>query len=236
MKKSNMLILLLPVLLCPIIASSQVDSASIEKYIYNKVYKNIAAHNIRFASFANNGAIYKPILKTNTDAFYDPFLPDVDWKLKMEIEKMKWKYPVQGFDLYKIYIDGFKYIDSKGNEKKIFGVWTDRYFLVALNKETEDIKFISGQFFINAISEDFKVDENDPFSFLEYLKYRTFRYQVRDIKFIKKKHNRYYYDGYSDSLNGRIKLIVYLNELEEPRVIAFNEKDSMAASFQKRVY
>jgi hypothetical protein len=223
MKKSN-LRTLLPVLLLSTIAYSQIDSNSYYKNIYNKMYKNVAAYNIRFASYANNGAIYTPVLNDG-NPFYDPFLPDTDWKLQMQIEKIDWEYPIKGFELYKVFMDGFRYTqDSTGNAKRIFSVWTDKYFLIALNKQTEDIKFISGQFFINAISDDFKVDKNNPNSFLEYLKFRIFRYQVKDIKFIKKKGNRYYYNAYSDSLMRSVKIVINLNDLEEPRVLASGSK------------
>ncbi|AXY74124.1 hypothetical protein D3H65_09125 [Paraflavitalea soli] len=205
---------------------AQIDTISVNEFIYNRVYKNIAAHNIRFCSNSYNGAIYKPIFRSNADAFYEGFLPDHGFRLKMKVEKLNWAYPLPEFTVYKVYLQNYQYInDSNGVEKKHFDIWSDNFFLIGLNQVTKEIKYISGQFFISAISDDFRVSIKDPLSFLEYLKFREYRYQVKDIKFIKKKKKSFFYEGYSNSLGQKIKITMSLNDLEEPRIIVENDND-----------
>lgn len=224
-KMMNIKLFILLALYFPTKICAQIDSSAIEQYIYNRMYKNIAAHNIKYGNVRYNGAVFKPIFHRNSDFFYESFLPDFGFKLDMQINKLSWSYPITDFEVYQVIVDEFRYEKDNGyGARKSFSAWTDKYFLIALNRSTKEIKFISGQFFISAIADDFKLNTKEPQSLLEYLKFRVFRYQVKDITFIKKKQSKYYYHAYSESLKKNVTLIVYLNDLEEPRVIAKKEK------------
>jgi hypothetical protein len=63
----------------------------------------------------------------------------------------------------------------------------NNYFLLALDEQKREIKFISGQFFRNPISSDFNLDFNNPNSFIEYLRLKTFYLQTKDFVFVKRK-------------------------------------------------
>ncbi len=49
--------------------------ANIDDYLYNHVYKNIAAYNIQYCNFQLNGALKKDIFRDNSDFFMRHLLP-----------------------------------------------------------------------------------------------------------------------------------------------------------------
>jgi hypothetical protein len=74
----------------------------------------------------------------------------------------------------------------------------DRMFLVGIDttKRYKKIKYISGNFYLHAIADDFKLDINNPDSFYEFLKFKTFKYQTEDITFLEKKDNELVFKAY----------------------------------------
>jgi len=69
----------------------------------------------------------------------------------------------------------------------------DRMFLIGIDTTTTRIYngfnyiYISGNFYLNAIAKDFNLDINNPESFYEYLKFKTFNYQTENIRFLGKR-------------------------------------------------
>jgi hypothetical protein len=166
-----------------------------------------------------NGSVRQNIFRSNSDFFYDAFLPDYGYKLEMDIQKLAWQYPDKEFDLYKVFVNGFKY--SAGNDSAsilTMGKWTRRDFLLAFNKRNGEIKFISGQFFISAIADDFKFEINEPSSYLNFLKLKLFPYQVDNITFVRRKHKKLYFMAASGTLNKSLYIILPLKDLEHPQV------------------
>jgi hypothetical protein len=205
---------------------SQSDSTKFNEFIYNNVYKNIAAFNIKYASRSLNGAIPVKTFHEGDTFFYNPFLPDDGFKLEMKVQQLDWHYPREGFMLYEVSLDGLKYNNAKaGLEQKNFYVWGGKYFLIAVNRSNHqgEVKFISGQFFIHAIADDFRLNEKDPLSYLDFLKFKLFRYQVENISFVKKKGKKLCYTGNSLLYNKRINIELALKNIEFPVVSDYKE-------------
>jgi hypothetical protein len=78
---------------------------SIDTFIYNKVYKNIAAYNIKHAQFTFNGAIDNSPFYVTTTFFYEAFLPDLDSRMVMDIRKSELTYIDPQYKLYEISLD-----------------------------------------------------------------------------------------------------------------------------------
>jgi hypothetical protein len=57
----------------------------------------------------------------------------MDLRINMDIEKLSWKYPICGYQVYKIYMKEIVHTNDKPVLKKIFSKWTNPYFLVAVN-------------------------------------------------------------------------------------------------------
>lgn len=179
---------------------AHLNNINVNDHIYNEVYKNIAAYNIRYASYFFNGVNFKAKFRSSTDFFYHWFIPDYGYKLDMYISQLDSSYPDSKFQLYRIYIKGFNYISDNHSLPSIssLGPKTTHDFLIALNKDNGDIKFVSGQFFRSCISEDFHIDREDPTTFFAYLKLRAFDVGGTNIKFEKKTHKKWIFKGYSE--------------------------------------
>src|SRR5258708_2643450 len=85
------------------------DLSHIDTFIYNKVYKNIAAYNIKNAQYAFNGTADDSPFTGTDHFFYENFLPDLDTKIGMTIEKSPLIYPIQGFEMYQITLHGMAF-------------------------------------------------------------------------------------------------------------------------------
>ncbi len=191
---------------------------NVDEYLYNEVYKNIAAYNIRYASHSFNGVIFKNTFRDNADFFYGFFLPNYGYKLELNIVNLDSSYLSTAFRLYKIHlVNGFSFaLDTKQPGYASHGLVTDNDslgpvtgygslgpitsddFLVALNEATGSLKFISGQFFHSMISEDFTIDRKNPETLIQYLRFRSFVVGGQDIKFKKRKHSKLIYEGFSN--------------------------------------
>jgi hypothetical protein len=138
----------------------------------------------------------------------------------MDIEKLSWKYTIPGYQVYKIYMkEIIQTNEQTGVEKKFSGKWTNPYFLVAVNCDStgaSKIKFISGQFYTHAIKDDFSIDIKDPNSCIEFLKYKMFKYQLKDIVFFKKKKGKLLFKGYSDYLSKSVMISLDTDLVESP--------------------
>ncbi len=183
----------------------QTDSAKVEEYIYNRVYKNIGAYYINYHIHSHTDRDKNGFLRKNKQSyFFDYGLPDDQYKLVMKIEKQDWIYPINNFAVYKIKLNGLNFKNQRPYGKDRLIVVSDRrideppgnFYLIALNKK-EQIKFISGSFFVEDISGDFKLDAKNPFSYIDYLRFKTFQYQTRNISFLKKRGKKLYFTATS---------------------------------------
>ncbi len=191
------------ILLISVNVKAQENVVDTNLYIYDAVYKNIAAYNIRYCSNSFNGVVFDNILDPQLRPFYKWFLPDHGYKLKMTITKIDSIYPISFYHLYKVEIHGFEFIPDNSDLPAFssYGPITTNLFLLALNETNGYIKFISGSYFHTSCTEDFKVDIKKPETFIKYLQYRSYAVQGTNIRFWKRKRKGkrkfYVYLGYS---------------------------------------
>ncbi|MEO6850773.1 MAG: hypothetical protein ABI203_12100 [Mucilaginibacter sp.] len=192
---------------------AQSDSTKVKELIYNRMYKNIAAYYINYAVKVRSGLKHGFLDQDDKYYFFDRSLPERGWTLDMEITLLDWKYPVDGYRVYQIKLNGLRFssdtsvwrIANKGVSQVEQS--PSNYNLICVN-EMGSIKFISGRFFIHDVSEDFKLNNNNPESYLEYLKYKTFEDQVGQITFLKRKGKKLIFSGYSDLYQYKVRLTV----------------------------
>ena len=194
---------------------------NVNEYIYNYAYKNIAAFNIRHASLWYNNLNFDNRFRNNADFFYQDLMPDYGYKAKMGIEKIDSLYPNPRFHLYKIHIEYFDWIPGNPNRPEVSThfIWTIPYFLIALNEQNGDIKFISGQFFTSYISSDFHINKSDPSTFIPYLTLRTFDVGGANIKFKKEKRKALIFEGYSTVYKGPLTISVNRKDFDNTQTV-----------------
>ena len=190
---------------------------NVNEYIYNYAYKNIAAFNIRYASYSFNMLWFNTRFRTNADFFYQYLMPDHGYKLQMDIEKLDSVYPNPKYHLYKIYLNGFHLVPDKHGlpEDNSWRPKTTNYFLLALNEDNGDIKFISGQFFKSYISDDFSINKDDVTTFIPYLRLRAFDVGGVNIKFKKKRHKKWMFEGYSEIFKKPFTITVDRKDIDD---------------------
>ncbi len=137
----------------------------------------------------------------------------------MKIEKLNSFLPDSSFCVYKIFIGDFDYTNVvETATTRYLGKHTLQNFLVGLNPKNGEIKFISGQFFLSAIAEEFNINLKKPESFIPYLQWSTFFIGGTNISYWKKRHKKMLFNGNSDILNKRFTVSVNLKEPDDIHV------------------
>ena len=196
--------------------SAQEQVKDINRYISNQVYKNIAAYNIRYCSFAFNGVSFKKHFSTNSDFFYNYFLADCGSTMEMKTQKIDLQYPDERFHLYEISTDGFNFSKDTGTVKKgSIGPISTYTYLLALNETNGQIKFISGQYFKSSISQDFKFNITEPNSLIAYIAMRAYVIKPVNITFVKRKNRALIYTAYSEIYDKKATIKVPTRNTED---------------------
>ncbi|EHQ29553.1 hypothetical protein [Mucilaginibacter paludis] len=191
------------------------DLNHIDTFIYNKVYKNIAAYQIKHV-LANAGD--RPFSATD-HFFYESVLPDADARMGMVIEKTDLVYPINTYDVYRITMNGMQFQNKDKIMMTLSGINPGHLFLVAVDKQSGGIKFISGQFFLSAISADFNLNRNDPSSFINYLFFKTYADELKNIQFGKRILNLCYYRAFSTALQKPVNLVLDTKNMEVVKML-----------------
>lgn len=204
---------------------AQMDSGKIKTLIYNQLYKNIASYYITYAVNNKTDLNKKGYLREGvTSYFFDQCLPDNGYNLEMEISKLNWTYPIDNFDVYQVQLNGLRF--SSSTSKRIKLVQTidgptnappSNYYLLCIDRHIV-VKFVSGSCFLNDVSNDFKLNNLEPQSYVNYLKFKTFQYQITQILFAKKRRHYFYYTAFSNQLNSKVMIIVDINSPSNPRI------------------
>jgi len=167
-----------------------------ERFIKDNVSQNIMFYNICKSNYIER---VKEHIKNQTvgNRFYsDYFIPPKGTELKLDVYRCEdIQYPVEGYSIYGIKKEGYFYFNDSIMYKRDCidcYFYYDNFFLVAYNAEREKILFLSGNFFIDSIEDDFEFDINNPQTFYNYLRIKCFRYQIDGFEFVKKKgHTRW---------------------------------------------
>ena len=181
----------------------------VENYLYNEIYKNIAAYQIRNSAFSFNDIPFDSLSYTNADLFYRSFLADYGYKLKLTISPVNLPYPVGGYEIYEIKKGLFEYVNNLGLPGIVcMGPISGDTYLVALNARNGEIKFISGQLFKTRIAADFKVNPKQPETMTRYIEFRTYDIGGAEIVFRRKRHKEFIFKGWSKKFNQAVTIFV----------------------------
>ncbi|OFX60747.1 MAG: hypothetical protein A2046_07875 [Bacteroidetes bacterium GWA2_30_7] len=192
------------------------DSTLLYSYIENNVAKNIFIYRLKTSPIVENDLSDKYLKPYNS---FLNVLPDFGYKLDLQIKQSKLLYPDTSFILYSIYKKYDRYFNDSIIIDKDFPYFNnDCYFLVAINSNN-DLKFISGNFFLNSIYKDFKLDVNVPESYYNYIKLKTFNLQTDKILFVKTNKKQLIFVAYSYELKDSITIFI---ELDKPENVLIN--------------
>lgn len=186
------------------------DTVDIDEYVYNKVYKNIAAYQLKYNRTDLNS---NNQLSSEMNFYFDKFLPDYGYKLEMEIKKLPTEYPLD-YELYQVTLeDRILYFEERPNiiflDKGEKMLPKNRYYLIAINKKDRYIKFISGQFFTTSIAKDFQFDTTNPKTIIKYIELKLFNLQINQVEILKIKGNKVILKAYSNEMKKEVR--VFLN-------------------------
>jgi hypothetical protein len=120
------------------------------------------------------------------------------------IEKIeKLTFPDTNYEIFDFYFDIKKYSCSKSHKYiTIFssvGYSYDCHHLIAVNQNSAigkpDLVYISGNYFINNISSFYTFNNDDPKSFIDYIKLNAFKFGFDKIDFLRRKNKKFIYSG-----------------------------------------
>lgn len=165
----------------PIFVNAQQDS------LKALVIKNIVTYHFRYALNYDLGLDMNRKLYTNR-YFFEDLWPDNEKHLRIELVNSSIYYPKNNYSILHFYKKGFK---IGTNEKELIIPLTslsyDEDYLIAFDNNTKSLKFLSGNFFKNKISEDFNLNMEKPDSFIEYILINYFNYGLKGVNFLKKR-------------------------------------------------
>ena len=205
----------------------------IRNYINNIVSKNILVYRIANLSLIED-ELYKGFLEKTSTFLNCKFFPDYGYRLLMLIDEVSdFQYPDTTFKLYSIRIRNEEYYNEKENiilSKDMGGIF-NKYYLIALQQQEGlstsistkfdtvelkyTIKFISGDFYLNRINNDFDLDPKKPESFFEYIKFKTFDIQTQNIIFLRKKGKQLIFGAYSGKYDKNVNVIIKATDAEK---------------------
>ena len=87
--------------------------------------------------------------------------------------------------------------------------WEDRYLIaIDTSKNKDNVKFVSGEMFLDNISKDFKLDAKNPNTYHNYLRLKLFNIEAGEIKYLKSIGNKLYYSVISKLYDKEIEISI----------------------------
>ncbi len=187
---------------------------TVEPKLKDMAVSNLISYHIRYALEYDLG-IEDQYLARNENYFFDKLL-SCERELMVELRKTELTYPIEGYNLYHFWKRGFRF---KRNDSivsySMSSLYYDDDYLVAYNSSSDDIKFISGNFFKTKVSNDFNLDKKKPNSFIKYIQMKFFNVRPVDIAYTKTKKGRMLFSAKSQ-LDGRyITFIVSMQDFDD---------------------
>ncbi|RYE54539.1 MAG: hypothetical protein EOP48_12100 [Sphingobacteriales bacterium] len=129
------------------------------------------------------------------DVHFLNYLPPYGCELEISLRKRNDKFPDTSFVMFEVVKKlGLYLCDKVVLDGKLFPFEVDRRMLIAVNKRTNQVIFISGNFFLQDIRNYFNF-KNGVEDFQRYLKFRYFMYGVDEAVFIKRRKNHFSFEG-----------------------------------------
>lgn len=189
----------------------------------DKIKRNILSYRIFY-------------LSKKTDSEYefnhDCLLPSLNSNLKIEIERDTIIFPNnKDYHFYRVFNSNYTYSQIDFEEKTTKNNFTcgdipfSRKFLVAV--KDKEILFVSGMFFKDPISSFYKLDKENPTSFIDYLNLKLFNYTVNGIKFKKIKQNRIIFEGFIENKVNTVTIEIDLKNYDNVSIYYNNIKEEI---------
>lgn len=136
---------------------------------------------------------------------------DLECKLLFDKLPVKMQYPNNSIQLF-----GFRRTGLHCGEiiktTTVHDGHLNNIFLIGIDTSSQElakrIKFISGQMFLDNISFDFQLDNDEPSTFTNYIKLRMFDLQIDEVVFLKRKRGFLFFQAYSNLEEKELKLSV----------------------------
>lgn len=184
------------------------------------IEKNILIYRIYKTNEVGND-LENGALKPYTSLFN--LLPDDGYHLNLSASKSGLSYPDSNYVLFSIYKEADQF--TKGNkivEQEFQPTLFDRFFLIGYDSINNRIKFISGNFFLSKISDDFKNLPSDSNALIKYIQLREYFLQIDNIIILKKGKKFVTLSAESKEIQKKIKIRVWYNNLENIFVTIIN--------------
>ena len=191
------------------------DSLLLPDKLIKLVEKNILIARIVNHKF--NNPVYNPTYVCNQ------LLPDTNQKLDITFELSGFDYPLTNYQTYIVKTNDFLFVDEPFTEKYVRkypyepddSILLCRESLIAYNKQSKDVKFVSINFIPDYLIDDFKLEEFDLNRVEEYLFYRLYNYRLdKSIELITNNREKVVFIGNSAILRSKVK-ITYDKEHKE---------------------
>lgn len=196
--------------------------AQISKSTYKLIKNNITSYHTRnvlnhVLGLDNNG-----FLDFEETFTFDKFIlhDSLIFKIKPLFDSA---YFYSGYKLYSVEKQGFRFINEKGllvsyNRSHPYSSCNELY-MFGIDSITKRVNFISGEFFKHRISQDFNLNIKKPQSFIKYLKFKLFNYQISTVKYLKKEKNKLVFQAFSNCRNSTVKIFVDLEDFDLIKVL-----------------
>lgn len=185
-----------------------------EKIVQDLVVKNIISFNI--VQSLKGGDVKGKYILTNNPPRLFKYLPSANGELLIELNEISesdLKYPKESYILYSIYLDGYRI--KYENHTSVYSennIIPKEYYLAAYDPSSKRVKFISGNYWLNMIADDFHFDNTDPSSYEEFIKMKTFDMLTDKITLKIKKKNKMIFTAYSKKTNKEILITLNLKK------------------------
>jgi hypothetical protein len=188
------------------------------------IAKNILSYHFRYALDYDIGIRNENILG-NDEYFFEQYWLCGERDLYFEIEELPAKYPLPNYRLYKILKRGFRIGDDESRCLYTMSSFdADDNYLIAYDKEIDTIKFLSGNFFISPIANDFYLDISNPTSFKDFLWIKLFNWKASQIQFLKKRRRKILFEAFSDLIKERILIEINSEDFDDLKVLRTSRK------------
>lgn len=203
--KRKLLIISLLIFVNPIF--SQKYSAEEYSRIYNHVFKNILISKIIDDYTPENPNI----------PYCISYVPDSGYYLDLKIDRTSIEFPTKEYSIFSISMPNWKFIEGSQKQaqsnqlnkncvdfSRIYKIeitsndgvfqFLNSTYLIAYNSNTDDILYLSGNFFLDNISKYFNLSYNSPQSFIYYLKIRLYNYHPNAISYLGYKKSKLWFE------------------------------------------
>lgn len=191
---------------------------NVNSFYNSQISKNIIFYHLRYSKDYELNIKPNGILP-NSRNFVANLWSLADSDLEFEIFKSSLTYPKSGMVLFEINKVGFAIRNVSSTIYYSFRSFNaDNKYLVLIDTVSNQILYISGNFFKSSISSHFRLDISHPESFYEYIKLRTFNWSTSDFSFNRLDKDKLVFNAFSNLMKKSILVEVARNNFDNVSV------------------